>query len=510
MVNIELRCLALILKLGNFEPIIKGDITEDTMTTEQGKILFNFITTYRSSTDGVARYPSLGIVRQRFQNSAIELPDPDPSDELVALVYETKNQRFKAEVQSIALQLDQSVHSADDTTETVVGLAGRLRRLTDKMQSLRHTSLSTGIQEIVADYDAGSILPDGIPWMWPSLQRATRGMQKGNFIILAGRPKSRKTFTAFALGAHAAVHSHARVLIFSPEMKRKQALLRIVASVCGLRYTEFKDSALSQAEEMRLIEAARTYGRWPDDDDETYSFRLRSAIPGIPEGALPSIDIVESTGKSPVWMASQIELFQPDVVIADSYYRQTPTGSKRGDTDWKAQSSLSRDGKDLAMDSNVVFIATHQLNRGAEKTVGSAANLGYSDAFGQDMDLGFRIITGTDNGEPVSAVITLGAREIAFDGILINNVPCADFSEKGLITNRKIVENLLAQENEKESEESDDNGGGGGDDKRSRGRKDAVGPKNSHAQVATAAAKVRAKMQDFNHGKGEPEGEEGA
>lgn len=453
MVNIELRLFAKMLQTGNFGPIIRGEIAQQTMTTQQGAILFDFVTTYRTATDGVARFPSLSIVRSRFVNSGIELPDPDPGDSLEALVYETQTQHIKARAQDIAIELDTLAKSSDGLLEGLTKNVNALRKLTDRLHVAKHTSLATGIEDIIADYDLGAIMPEGIPWPWDSMTRPTKGMQRGDFIIVAGRPKSRKTFTALSIAAHAMVHHHARVLIFSPEMKRRMVLLRVIAFVCGLRYAELKDTQLSELEIMNLTEAARRYGRMPDEDDDQYGFRLHTTIPDLPPGACPSIDIVESTGRSLSWMEAQIELYQPDIVVADSAYRQPPDGQKKNDTDHKIMTALSRGLKDMAMSQNVVLLATHQLNREAESKVGSLSNLGYSDAFGMDLDLGLRVITGKIEGRDVSALVVLGGRELPFEGILINNVPCCDFSEIGPIVNRKTVANLLAQEDEAEAKE---------------------------------------------------------
>lgn len=453
MVNVELRLLAKMLHSGNFTPIQQGEITAEHMTTEQGTVVFNFITTYRSNTDGVARFPSLSVVRSRFTSGAIDLPDPDPGDTLEALVYETQTQKMKSRIQEMSIELDNLAKSPDSLVDPLIKTQAELRRMTDKLQRSKHISLATGFDEVLADYDNGVILPEGIPWPWPTLQKPTRGMQRGEFTIIAGRPKSRKTFTAISVGVHAFAYHRARVLIFTPEMKRRLVLLRAIATLCKLRYSEFKDSSLDPAEEMRLIEAARAWGKWPNEEDDHYEFRLRSTIPDLPPGSLPSIDIIESTGRSVSWMESQIELFRPDIVICDSFYRQVAEGAKRNDTDWKVMSALSRNLKDLAMTMNVVMIGTHQLNREADNKIGSLSNLGYSDAFGQDMDIGFRVITGKMNGEDVSALVALGGREFPFDGILIHNVPCSDFSEMATITNKKMVADLLKQEDEEEAKE---------------------------------------------------------
>jgi hypothetical protein len=485
VVNIELRLIATMLYTGNFSPILQGDITAEHFQTESGKILFNFITTYRSESDGSARFPSLSIVRHRFSKSAIELPDPDPGDSLNALVYETILQRVRGEMQSVANDLQVLSEGSGDPVVSLPRAVAQLRKLTERVQRSKHTSLAEGFMDVVADYDAGNILPMGMPYPWPSMTKATRGLHQKEVVLIAGRPKSRKSFTAFSIGAYAMTHHHARVLVFTPEMPKRQVLLRFIAFVCKLRYAEFKDAALDAAEEVRLLEAARKYSRLEADTDEQYVLRLRSMVPGIPEGALPSIDIIESAGKSVDWIESQIELHHPDLVISDSFYKQaTGIGRSAADAkDWKVVSALSNAYKELAMNTGVRMIVTYQMNREAEGKIGSLANLSLADAVGQDIDVGLRVITGKMEGQERSALVNLGSREVPFDGILINNVPCCDFSEIGPITSRKTVESLMNQEDENAAKEDAE-----------RARKS--GTISSNKSYKSAVEKTRAKVND--------------
>jgi hypothetical protein len=457
-VNIELQLLATMLKAGDFTPLQRGDITEAHFQTDAGKALYNFITTYRYSTGGEADYPSLSVVRKRFKKSAIELPEPDPGDTVEALAYETRLEKLKADIREAATEMAGIAQDSPDPIGDMEPILGRLRTATERNKRSNHTSLATGILGIVDDYSMGAILPSGIPWPWPSLTKATKGMQQKEVVIFCGRPKSRKTFTALHCIIHAAKLGH-RALIFSPEMPPRQALLRVIADFCSLPYREFKDGKMNDAEEMRLFEAAAALGQIEDEDDDHYELRLTGVAKMFPElfpgGRIPKIDIIQSTGRDTTWLKSQIQMYRPDVVLFDSFYRQHASGGKKYDNngDWKAITSVSRDIKDMTMDTAVRTLVTHQLNRGAEKTVGDLSNMALADAVGQDADMIARVVTGKMNSKDVSAIVFLGAREIAFDGLLINNVPSRDFSEIGEITNRKQVEALMQQEDEAEAEE---------------------------------------------------------
>ena len=438
------------LHRGDFGPLIQGDITAEHFETDAGKIVHNFITGYVTQTDREARYPSLGIIRNRFTN--LELPDPDPGDDLRALVHETVMMKTKADLRRIATDLQTISMNSDNPHDALPGILGSLKKLTDAGQRSKHLSLSGSFNEILENYDYGAILPNGIPWPWPALNDATKGMQRKEFVVLAGRPKSRKTFVALCVATYAMKHHHARVLVFTPEMPRMQIMLRIVSFLSGIHYAEFKNSKLDDAEHLMLLESAKSYAKLTRENEHDYHLRLKRDL-HLPSGIMPSIDVVESTGKTVSWMEAQIEMYRPDIVICDSFYRQAPENTKKSDADWKAMTAISRSLKDLAMTTNTCIIGTHQMNRGAEGQIGTLSNMALADAIGQDADVIFRIITQTVQGMGRSAIIVLGGREVPFDGIFINNEPCYDYSQVGVITSKQTIVKWLKEDDNAAAEE---------------------------------------------------------
>lgn len=451
--NIELQALSTMLARQDFGPIRRGEIDLDQMVTTDGATVLNFILQYRHTTGGAARFPTLEVVRNRFHDTGIELPNPaPPAADLGALVFETRLQRLRGDLKATSTVLDQ-LSTSDEPLEGLSSVIKDLRRTAEDIQKARHVGLKDIFQDIIADYDAGVLLPQGIPWPWQSLTDVTKGLQRKEFSVIAGRPKSRKTFVALCVAAHAFLYSNARVLFVSPEMPARQVILRFIAFIAMIRYTEFKSAALSEAEFDRLLEVAEQYGRLMEESEDDYSFRLHSAL-GLEDGCLPpSFDVIQGTNKTVSWIEAQIEVFQPDIVIVDSFYRLKHEGGRARDADWKQVTGISRALKDLCMEANVALIGTHQMNRESEGKIGSVGNLALADAVGQDADLIMRVITGKMNGIDHSALVVLGGREVPFDGVLIRNQPCFDFEEVGPITNKATVMGLMKQEDEEEGEE---------------------------------------------------------
>lgn len=447
MVNLELKLFGTMLYTGDFSPLAQGDVTEDTCLLDQSKAICNYITSYSYSTNHAAKYPSLAIVQAAFPH--ITLPVPDPGDTVAALAHEVRLNRLRADIKTMATDLE-VVSKMPNPLEELDKASAKLRKMSEPLRRSKHLSLKKTIQGFIAEYADGNVLPDGIPWPWPSLQKATRGQHRKEAYFFAGRPKSRKTFTASEVAVRDFIDQGERVLFFTPEMPPRQIMLRAIASMAKIRYTEFKNGELDEAEVSRLCEVAEMFGELDNEDDDAYTLRMSRALANrFPDKPCPTFDVLQSTGRDVAWMRTQIEIFRPSIVVCDSFYRQD-SGGRKYDSDWKAIAGVSRLIKDMAMENNVVLIGTVQLNRDAESKIGSLANVALSDAIGQDGDIIFRVVTGKIGGEDRSALVVLGGRELPFDGLLINNKPCWDMNEIGPITNKKQVLDLMAKEDEED------------------------------------------------------------
>lgn len=504
-INIELQLLTTMLEQQNFTPLIKGEIVEDHFSHPDAQSLFHFIATYRHTTGGAAKFPTLSIVKNRFEGSGVQIPDPELGAELSALVYETQLQKLRGDIQGVSIELDE-LSVSGDPVDGLMEYASTIRQLASNIHPTEHISVKNSVMGVVEDYDEGNIRPEGVPYVWPTMQQHLKGMHSGEFYVFAGRPKSRKTFTVLCAMVHAFMEHGQRVLIITPEMPPRQILLRVLSFMAKLRYSEFKDSELNDDELQRFIEVAETFGaktKWNKDsivneeteDDDAYAMRLNSHM-DIPEGHLPpSLDIVQGTGKSVAWIEGQIEIYNPDIVFVDSFYRLKPEGGRKNDSEWRAITGVSRSMKDMAMERKVAVVGTYQMNRAAEDKIGSLANLALADAIGQDADLICRVITGQINGEDHSALVVLGGREAPFDGVLIKNKPCFDFSEVCPITNFQIVKDLMIREDEEAKEEAKRKKGKGkgeeeGPSAASKAARAKLAKRNSHRRRVTEEDKT--------------------
>ncbi len=461
MSTIALEVIASMIKLGDLGPIYRGEFRKEHCTDAGSETLYDFCANYRRITDGQGRVPSMAVIRERFPH--LTLPETAEEIDLPGLVYEARVYKTKLKIQSLTDKLVSALESMDPIADLRT-VRTEFDEIMKEAASSRDMSFADVAMDILTDYEAKDILKQGIDWPWPSLNRATSGMHRGEFYIIAGRPKSRKTFVALFIAAFLFQICKLRVLFISPEMPAKQVMLRFIAFLTRVHYANFKRGELEPYEEVELYDILITlynelngFVESMEDDESKLS---ADPEPFIAPGSQGAFIVSKATGQPVTFIEAKIKEHRPDIVVVDSFYRLGAVGSKGYDSDWKVITNVSRHLKDIAMEHNVVLIGTHQLNRDAEEKVGSLANLALSDAFAQDCDLALRVITAKRKAGDRSALYVLGSRETDCEGVIIHNEPCNNFVEIEPITpgsKKKLLEMLQSED----ADESKEGKGGG-------------------------------------------------
>lgn len=453
------------LDQGNTDPIHKGLVVQQHMLTNNGQSLFHFLKNYRQMTGGRGRVPTRSIIAERFGPLAADLPETLGNEDLEALAYEVRLAKVRADLRDLSVNASIVADMADPVTE-LRKIRAQIDSITSEVSGGEDMDLDEAIDDITQDYMDGDILPDGMAWPWPTLTLATKGMHKGEFTVICGRPKSRKTFVAISVAAHAFL-SGARVICVSPEMPPRQMMLRFIATVTFLRYAEFKNCALDVEEEERFISFAQQRNRVKKAmasvmrqvrvGENELTLSSNKAREDVPLGTEPKFVVIKGTGQGLGLLATKVEEYRPDYMLVDSFYRLAgSTGKSSHEADWKAITTVSRGLKDIAMAEGIHVQGTAQLNRDADQGPGSLANLALADAIGQDADAIIRAVTAKRMRTPdKTGLLLLGARETKIDGVLINNVPCSDFSEIEEIKNQKKVFDMLTEEEQQENAEEE-------------------------------------------------------
>jgi len=208
----------------------------------------------------------------------------------------------------------------------------------------------------------------GIPTGFVDIDRITAGLQKGDLIVIAGRPSMGKTAFALNIGEHVAIEKGLPVAVFSMEMGAQQLALRMLSSVGRLDQQRLRTGRLQTDDWPRLTATIKRMQDAPLLIDET--------------PALNSLEL-RARARRQARISGQLGL-----IIVD--YLQLMSASSSGENRATEISEISRSLKALAKELKVPVIALSQLNRTVEQRADKRpvmSDLRESGAIEQDADV---------------------------------------------------------------------------------------------------------------------------
>jgi replicative DNA helicase len=119
----------------------------------------------------------------------------------------------------------------------------------------------------------------GVATGFTQLDEYTSGFQRGDMIIVAGRPSMGKTALGLTMAQHAAMQDHLPVLFFSMEMSIDQVVQRLLCSHTGVDSQKLRRQKLSEQDKQRLLMACGDFEHAPlylDDTPGMTIMELRS------------------------------------------------------------------------------------------------------------------------------------------------------------------------------------------------------------------------------------------
>lgn len=218
-------------------------------------------------------------------------------------------------------------------------------------------------------YDRREVVT-GVPTGFRDLDSMTSGLQKGDLIIVAGRPSMGKTAFALNIGQHAALQGNTGVAVFSLEMSKEQLALRLLCSEARVNMTKLRQGFTGDRDLQALAKAAGRLNDAPIYIDDT-----------------PAISLLEMRAKAR--RLKRDEDAKLGLIVVD--YLQLMRGSPGADGREQEIASISRGLKALAKELAVPVVALSQLNRQVEQRSGEKkpqmADLRESGAIEQDADV---------------------------------------------------------------------------------------------------------------------------
>lgn len=133
-------------------------------------------------------------------------------------------------------------------------------------------SFITGILE-AAEAMRGERLITGVETGYYKLDEMTSGFQKGDFVVIAGRPSMGKTALALNIAAYAAIENNIPVGIFSLEMSGEALVQRLLCSEAKVSLRNLRHGMLRDVDWVNLATAAGNLDKAPIyiDDSATMS-----------------------------------------------------------------------------------------------------------------------------------------------------------------------------------------------------------------------------------------------
>ena len=232
------------------------------------------------------------------------------------------------------------------------------------------TATVEAMKKIVELRDQGKHIT-GVPSGYPMIDKATRGFQDGNFIVIAARPSVGKTAFALNLVRNAAVNEHkpVPVAVWSLEMDYLELVLRMMA-----------------AESEVMLSKIQT-GRLTDDDLKLIHHKMASLA------AEAKIFFDDGDGLTIASFKSKARRLKKKhnigLIMVD-YLQLMSSGE--GDRSVREQeiSKISRACKSLARELKIPVIALSQLSREVEKRkdpVPQLSDIRESGSIEQDADI---------------------------------------------------------------------------------------------------------------------------
>lgn len=207
----------------------------------------------------------------------------------------------------------------------------------------------------------------GLATGFKDLDKKTGGLQKGDLVIIAGRPAMGKTAFALNLAVNTAKLNSASVAIFSLEMPREQLIMRMMTSEARIDNERIRKGDLHDTDWPQLTKAADILSQqkiFIDDQPAQTTFEIRAK----------SRRLAREHGL--------------DLIIVD--YLQLMRGATKTFSREQEISEISRSLKALAKELKVPVLALSQLNRSVESRDDKrprTSDLRESGAIEQDADI---------------------------------------------------------------------------------------------------------------------------
>ena len=263
--------------------------------------------------------------------------------------------------------------NAENISEFIAEATDRLQSIDARTRLKSYSHLKEVLAINFEELEKVSESPEnvtGVPTGFTELDDLTRGLQKGDLIIIASRPSMGKTALAINMALYASGHAQIPVLFFSLEMPKEHIAMRLICSEAKVNNRKLLVGNLEQDDWDKLMEGTTHMMEAPLLIDD------RSAI-------------------SPNYIRKVIRQAKKEfpalgLVVVD--YVQLMQSNLRNPSREQEMSEISRSLKAIAKEFSLPMVVLSQLNRGLERRTEKRpmmSDLRESGALEQDADVIF-------------------------------------------------------------------------------------------------------------------------
>ena len=265
--------------------------------------------------------------------------------------------------------------NAENISEFIAEATDRLQSIDARTRLKSYSHLKEVLAINFEELEKVSESPEnvtGVPTGFTELDDLTRGLQKGDLIIIAARPSMGKTALAINMALYASGHAQIPVLFFSLEMPKEHIAMRLICSEAKVNNRKLLVGNLEQDDWDKLMEGTTHIMEAPLLIDD------RSAI--------------SPNYNRKVIRQAKKEFPELGLVVVD--YVQLMQSNLRNPSREQEISEISRSLKAIAKEFSLPMVVLSQLNRGLERSTEKRpmmSDLRESGALEQDADVIFFI-----------------------------------------------------------------------------------------------------------------------
>ncbi len=374
----ERAVLAAILLEPSSLPVIAGRLRAEDYYLERHRLLYQAMIDLQDQMVEIDLRTVQARLEQRAELEAagglaylatldVDLPDLSRVDTYAEIVKERSVRRRL--IQASAEIIRDCQEGGLEAQEALAKAEQAVLSLGEETIQRGFTRLSTVLEEAVLELEdrPGSSLI-GVATGFREFDRISHGLNKGNLIIIAGRPGMGKTSLALNIAHHVSMNESTGVGIFSLEMSEQELALRLLCSEADISFSKLRSGLLSDQQWQRVHDAVR---------------RTKTAPLYIDDSPNPSL--LELTSK-----ARRLKAEKGLGLIILGYLQLMQAGGKYENRNLEI-AAISRGLKQLAKDLEIPVIALSQLSRNPERRTGDhrpqLADLRESGAIEQDADM---------------------------------------------------------------------------------------------------------------------------